>query len=267
MGAHSSAVAAYWAFFERFNLEDSAGWAAAMSYPHVRVSAAVRGADGGRFDTRTASGVYADEAEYAAVMETAGWYRFKRTGWVRTQGIIPRVIHRSPTKVHLAGGWTRYRADDSEIVSNRVLYVATQTEHGWGLQARFGVDSWSRTDDFTSTGEAAVEAAEGMAQLLAQGDYAALAERLWYPFTIVNVGEVIRIESETEQIENAAGRQLAAVRGSARVVQAGRTGVNVAWTLTEGGAEREEILLLVQRDGEWKLAAASALPLAEGATS
>ena len=39
MGSHESPEAAYWSFFDRFNAKDAEGWAAAMSYPHVRVSA------------------------------------------------------------------------------------------------------------------------------------------------------------------------------------------------------------------------------------
>ena len=81
-----------------------------------------------------------------------------------------------------------------------------------------------------------------------------------YPFTIVEVGDVRRIESPDEQAAEASDHRLGAVPGSARVANAGRSGVNVAWTLVEHGVEREEILFLIQRDGEWKLAAASAMP-------
>ena len=260
MGAHPTPTAAYWAFFENFNAKDPVGWAGAMSYPHVRVSAARPPAQGGAFNPRTASGLYPTADDYATMATNAGWERFEATGWVRTQGVTPRIVHSSPAKAHLAGGWTRHRADDSEIISNRVLYVLTRTEDGWGIQARFGVDSFAKDDDFSASGEAAVQAAEGLAELLNDGDYEQLAARLWYPFTIVEVGNVRRIESEAQQMSDSSGRKLAAVTGSAQVVQAGLTGVTVAWTLIEQGVEREEILLMIERDGEWKLAAASAMP-------
>ena len=260
MGSHPTPTAAYWSFFETFNRKDPVGWAGAMSYPHVRVSAALPPAQGGSHDPRTPSFLYPTPDDYASGVNEAGWGRFEVTGWVRTQGVTPRVVHRSDTKVHLAGGWTRHRADDSEIISNRVLYVLTHTESGWGIQARFGVDGWSRDGDFSAQGEAAVAAAEELGSLLNENDYTGLAARMTYPFTIVEVGDVRRIESPADQIPDASGRELGAVPGSARVANAGRSGVNVAWTLVEQGVEREEILFLILRDGEWKLAAASAMP-------
>ncbi len=259
MGAHATPTAAYWSFFETFNRQDAVGWSGAMSYPHVRVSAALPPAQGGSYDPRTPSFLYPTPDDYVSGVSAAGWERFKATGWVRTQGVTPRVVHRSATKAHLAGGWTRYRADGSAIISNRVLYVLTRTDDGWGIQARFGVDGWSADADFSAEGEAAVRAAEALGVLVNARDYAQLAARMMYPFTVVEVGDVRRIDSPEAQVADAAGRELGAVPGSARVVSAGRRGVNVAWTLVERGVEREEILFLIQRDGEWRLAAASAM--------
>ena len=253
MGAHSSPTAAYWSFFENFNAKDPDGWAAAMSYPHTRVSAAPPSRT-----PRTTSGVYPKQADYARWAEELGWERFEATGWVRTQGVTPRVVHASERKVHLAGGWTRYRADDSKILTNRVLYVMTRTDDGWGIQARFGVDSFGEGGN-AAAGREAVAAAERLGALLNQGDHDAVAGLIDYPFTIVGVGEVLRIGSAAEQFANSSGRSLGAVAGSARVVQAGSSGVSVAWTLLENGVEREEILLMVGRGGEWRLAAASAI--------
>ena len=136
MGSHESPEAAYWSFFDRFNAKDAEGWAAAMSYPHVRVSASAPPTRGGRFDPRTASFLTPTPADYTSMATQAGWERFEATGWVRTQGLEPRRVHETDDKVHLAGGWTRYRADDSPIISNRVLYVLTRLEQGWGIQAR-----------------------------------------------------------------------------------------------------------------------------------
>ncbi len=260
MGSHATPTAAYWSFFETFNRKDPVGWSGAMSYPHVRVSAALPPPQGGSSDPRTPSFLYPTPDDYVAGVSTAGWGRFEATGWVRTQGVTPRVVHQSETKVHLAGGWTRYRADDSPIISNRVLYVLTRTETGWGIQARFGVDGWSRDGNFQAQGEAAVEAAEELGSLLNDRAYAQLADRMMYPFTIVEVGNVRRIDSQEQQITDSTTRELGAVSGTTRVVSAGQRGVNVAWTLVEQGVQREEIIFLILRDGEWKLAAASAMP-------
>ena len=255
MGAHPTPTAAYWSFFERFNARDPDGWAAAMSYPHVRVSAASPTPS-----PRTASGFYPEAADYARMAAEAGWGRFEATGWVRTQGVTPRVVHVSETKVHLAGGWTRYRADGSAIISNRVLYVMTRTEEGWGIQARFGLDGWTREGDFSAEGAAALAAVEEIAARVNRSDYAGLAELLSYPFTIIEVGAARQIENVEQQIADSAGRELAGAPGSARVVEAGASGVHIAWTLIEGGREREEILLMAKREDGWRLAAASAMP-------
>lgn len=250
MGSHATPTAAYWAFFENFNAKDPTGWAGAMSYPHVRVSAAAPSRT-----PRTTAGIYLDRDAYARWAEELGWERFEATGWVRTQGVTPRVVHTSETKVHLAGGWTRYRADDSEILTNRVLYVMTRTDEGWGIQARFGVDSFNAN----ASGEAAVAAAERLGELRNAGDFEAFAQRLLYPLTIVGVGEVHRIESAEQFLAVSAPQAIEAVPGSVSVVNAGTSGVNVAARRRVSGVELDEILLMVQHGNEWQLAAVSAI--------
>ncbi len=250
MGAHPTPTAAYWAFFDGFNAKSPDLWAGAMSYPHVRVSAA-----SGSPTPRTTAGLYPDQQAYARWAAELGWERFEATGWVRTQGVLPRVVHSSESKVHLDGGWTRYRADDTAILTNRVVYVMTRTAEGWGIQARFGVDSFS-TD---ASGEAAVAAAERLGELRNAGDFEAFAQRLLFPLTIVGVGEVHRIESAEQFLAVSAQQPIEAVPGSVSVVNAGTSGVNVAARRRVNGVEHDEILLLVERDGEWKLAAVSAV--------
>ncbi len=258
MGNHATPTAAYWSFFEQFNAKNADGWAGTMSYPHVRVSATEPTGVGDA--PRTASGLHQNAAEYAAVAVSTGWRRFEITGWVRTQGITPRVVHASPTKLHLAGGWARHRADDSEIISNRVLYVMTRTDEGWGIQARFGVDGWSRDGDFHAQGQAAVAAAESLGALHNASDFETFAARVSYPLTIVGVGEVTQIETPAEFLAVSTALPLSAVSGSAQVVNAGARGVNVAARRRAHGIERDEILFMVERNGEWKLTAVSALP-------
>ncbi len=265
MGAHPTPTAAYWAFFERFNAKDPVGWAGAMSYPHVRVSAAASTARAAarQVSPRTASGYYPTADDYAAMARNAGWERFEVTGWVRTQGVTPRVVHRSPTKAHLAGGWTRHRADDSEIISNRVLYVLTRTDEGWGIQARFGVDSYSNSDDFSTTAAGAVEAVGELVADLAKDDLDKFARRISFPLTIVGVGRVQQLESTADLIANFSGRAAGSRVGAisaASVANAGRTGVNVACTVQVDTVDRDAVLLMIEREGDWKLAAVSVLP-------
>ena len=255
MGAHPTPTAAYWAFFEHFNAKDPAGWAGAMSYPHIRVSAAPPRRQDAQPGPRTASGLYPTPEDYASMAANAGWGRFEATGWVRTQGLTPRVVHSSADKVHLAGGWTRYRDDDSAILTNRVLYVMTRMDEGWGIQARFGVDSFKAD----ASGEAAVAAAERLGELRNAGDFEAFAQCLLYPLIIVGVGEVHRIESAEQFLAVSAAQPIEAVPGSVSVVNTGTSGVNVAARRRANGVERDEILLMVQHGDEWQLAAVSAV--------
>ena len=115
----------------------------------------------------------------------AGWERFEATGWVRTQGLEPRRVHETDDKVHLAGGWTRFRADDSPIISNRVLYVLTRLEQGWGIQARFGVDSFVEGADRSAQEQHALAALALTMTTLEAGDVEAWLDCFHYPLTIV----------------------------------------------------------------------------------
>ena len=135
----------YWAFFEAFNAKDAEAWAGVMSYPHVRVSG------------RGSSRYFETPEEYAS---GRSWEQFEATGWVRTQGIEPTRLHESADKVHLAGGWTRYNDSDEPILSNRVTYILTRLDGSWGIQARFGVDSFTESENTEESATAAVDVVE-----------------------------------------------------------------------------------------------------------
>ena len=115
-----------------------------MSYPHTRVSA-------------TGQSPYYDTPEdYAA---RASWKDRVATGWVRSVGVDPVRIHESADKVHLAGGWTRYNVQDEPILRNRVTYIFTRIEGSWGIQARFGTDSFTEGEVVDSSAPVGVVAA------------------------------------------------------------------------------------------------------------
>ena len=262
MGAHSTPTAAYWAFFDRFNARDPDGWAGAMSYPHVRVSAARPPTPRGGVNPRTASGLYQTPDDYASMARRAGWERFEASGWVRTQGVTPRIVHASPSKAHLAGGWTRHRADDSEIISNRVLYVLTQTAEGWGIQARFGIDGYAQGEERRTERAAALSALERTMQALEAGKVDAWLGTFHYPLTLVGgAGEVTVIE-DAERMRDAYGDWASAalpIRYSADVLAAGRSGVTLAQSITRGGDSFAQAFLIAERGGDWKILAVSAV--------
>ncbi len=262
MGNHVTPTAAYWAFFERFNAKDADGWAGAMSYPHVRVSAAPARAREAQPGARTASGVYPTQADYAAMAANAGWERFEVTGWVRTQGITPRVVHSSAHKAHLAGGWTRHRADDSEIITNRVLYVMTQTEEGWGIQARYGVDGFTRGADRSAESEAALAALGRLMHTLEPGDVDNWLNCFHYPLTLVGGPAEVNIINDANEMRAAYGDwagQALPIHYTAEVIAAGVSGVTLAQSITRGDDSFQQAFLVADRDGEWKILAVSAV--------
>ena len=138
MADYANPEDAYWAFFEAFNAKDRDGWADVMSYPHTRVSA------------RGSVRYYQTPRDYA---EGASWEAIEATGWVRTRGIEPVRLHESADKVHLAAGWIRYDAEDEPILSNRVTYILTRVEGSWGIQARFGTDSFNEDESVQASAE------------------------------------------------------------------------------------------------------------------
>ena len=126
-----TALAAYWHFFESFNTRDAETFSAALNYPHVRVS------------SRATPAIVPTLADHAA---QASWERFLATGWDHTNGHEPRLLHATADRAHIVGGWTRVDANGGNVLMNRVTYIVTRTDQGWGIQCRFGIDGGSATD-------------------------------------------------------------------------------------------------------------------------
>lgn len=174
---------AYFGFFRADSAKNAPAWAACMSYPHVRVSAR------GRV-------VYYDTPEqYAA---DADWTPREATGWVRSEGIEPTRLHESADKVHLLGGWTRFNAQNEQILHNRVTYIVTKIDDSWGIQARFGVDSFTGELEADSAAKAESVVNQFISSM-AEANYAASAQMCREPLTIVGVGSVECITGEREK--------------------------------------------------------------------
>ena len=254
MGRYESPEGAYWAFFERFTAKDRGGWAACMSYPHIRVAPPREDAA-----ARSAARFYPTAADYAAA---ADWAPFEAAGWVRTQGIEPVRLHESEDMVHLLGGWTRFNADDEPIRKNRVAYLLTRLEGGWGIQARFGIDSWVEDADMSAQARAALEIVQGAIEAGTAGDFQAHSSLCHFPLSVVAPGQVIQIPTREELIEfesSRVGEGPAQVDSEVRAVQAGRTAVNVAVEMKVGGRTTKELVLVTLRGGRWGITAASAM--------
>jgi hypothetical protein len=236
---------AYEAFFTHFNAQDATAWANVMSYPHVRVSAGT-----------SSDAYYETPEEYAAA---ASWDQFKADGWVRTQRIPPIRIHESIDKVHIAGGWTRYNANNEPIRSNRVTYILPLLETGWGIQARFGTDSFENREDTSASKDAALRVVQSHLDAWDTGDLKGCAALARYPLTDVGVGTVARYKDEhAYEIALAAQNWSASANHTLQAQQVGRTGVNISVTATlADDSLTHAVFLVAQHEDEWQIVARS----------
>ena len=248
MGAYESPEAAYWAFFETFNAKSASGRAGAMSYPHIRVSAA-----------RAEPSIQATAEEYEA---SASWDAVERAGWAWTQPITPRVVHWSPDKVHFAGGWTRYRADDSVISQNRLLYIATELDEGWGIQGAFSVDGYLSGDDASESSQAAMAVIDRTMTTLAAGEVDAWLDCFHYPNVIVFAPGQLGYYETRAEVDQTYREYVSAAMPISHDTQVTATGPRAALveqSITHGPVSFQQCFLVVERDGVWATSAVSAV--------
>ena len=215
-----------------------------MSYPHVRVAAT------GRVE------FFQSAEEFAAA---ASWTEREATGWVRTEGISPKTIQTTHDKIHLAGGWVRYNAENQAILSNRVVYVLTKLQDTWGVQARFACgasDVWQDVAD-----EETRNVVRGFLQRLKAGDVIACTRLVRYPFIVVEMGTVHRFKDEasfgrTLPILNLTPAEISDVS----VVQNGKRGANIAVSFhSKTRYENNAIFLADRREGTYRIASVSTI--------
>ena len=261
---------AYHEFFRADSAQDANAWAAVMSYPHVRVSA------------RGQTAYYQTAEEYAA---RASWTQREATGWVRSVGVAPTRLHESSDKVHLLGGWTRYNAADEPILENRVTYTCTRvgsshgatatgsdasgqsrssvgaaapTRRSWGIQARFGTDSFVQGETYEMVG--AIDAVAGHLQAWRDGDLDAAAASCRFPFIEVGIGAVDTLRTPAEFAAALRPQVAPGTVAEVTVAQAGRVGAVVAAEWHDADGRRMRAVFVVgERDGRWRVGGRSAI--------
>lgn len=238
-----SPEAAYRGFFRADNAKNPPGWAACMSYPHVRVSA-------------TGSMVrYETPQQYA---DAADWTSREATGWVRSEGIEPERIQESDSKVHLAGGWTRFNAQNQPILENRVTYILTRIEDSWGIQARLGIDSF--TDGVVDeTEREATAVVEDFVAQLGKNQVDACAKLCRYPLTVVRIGDVITASEEhqvADLLASYVGQHVRAQKIKA-VQTRDRAAVVQVETQLQNGSIEQGVVLVAKVADNWRIAATS----------
>ena len=245
-------------FIDAWNTRDPAAFAATLQYPHVRPTADFNGR------------VFSDAVAYAA---TVDFQQVLATGWDRTRLDSATVIHSGDGQAHVAGRYTRLRADGSVIFSNQVLYVVTEKDGSIGIQARLaaGFDDLSE-DDREASASAALAAVERYLDAFNARDEEAMVAALHFPHVRVGVGRATVRESAAEYMEgfdfDAFAERLGWERSEAdsmEAIQVGARGVNVAVRITrygEGGARIhtfDTIYLVTEQDGKWGIRAGASI--------
>ncbi len=252
-----SPEAVYHAFFDRFNARDADGWAAVNAWPHARVSAADPDE---RIHWRPPTRIFNDAAEYVSAPL---WDELASTGWARTEPLPPTIAQSSAVKAHLAGGWTRIDSQGREQASNRIVYVMTRSDDGWGMQAQLKTDSFDPNDDLADAQRAALDAVESALALLGARDVDAYAQALAYPFTLIGppgvVFEIATPDDMAVAMRGAGDDALGASQGSARIVNCGRSGANVTFTVERDAVAQNALALVGQRGGVWRILAVSGI--------
>lgn len=262
----AQAIAAVERFIAAWNTRDPAAFAATLHYPHARP------------DPGGGAAIYAAPADYAATVDFAA---VEKTGWVRTRLDSARVVQLGPGpatptgdgpgKAHVAGQWTRLRADGSPILTNQVTYVVTETEGSIGIQARFSAGAPLADEAKRSAAaDAAVAAVKAYMDAFNRRDEGAWADTLNYPHLRLAGGAVKTWATRQAYVDEFDFDAFAKRYGwnrseweSVEAVQVAADGVNVALRATRRDAAGKALstfdtYYLVTRDhGHWGVRARS----------
>ena len=245
-------------FIEAWNTREPAAFAATLQYPHVRPTAD----NGGR--------VFADVAAYAATID---FDQVLATGWDRSRLDSAVVIHAGDGQAHVAGRYTRLRADGSAIWSNQITYVVVEKDGSTGIQARFaaGFDDLSEAER-EANASAAVAVINRYLEAFNARDEEAVVATFHFPHVRVGGGGVRISNSAAEYMDSfdfdAFAERLGWVRSEAdsmEAVQVGARGVNVAVRITRYGAgdtvihSFDTVYLVTEEDGHWAIRAGSSI--------
>ena len=107
-------------FMYSFNTRDMNSWSETLNYPHVRIA-------GGKVT------VWDTKEEYSA---TNVFNRLTATGWDHSAWVSRDVVLVSKNKVHISTVFQRYDKDNNPMKKYQSLYIVTNDEGHWGVQAR-----------------------------------------------------------------------------------------------------------------------------------
>ena len=107
-------------FMTHFNARDMEQWSETLNYPHVRFA----GSEVTVWDTKE---------EYSSVDI---FDRLTSTGWHHSAWLSRKVILVSEDKVHISTVFQRYDENNNPLNQYQSLYIVTNKDGHWGVQAR-----------------------------------------------------------------------------------------------------------------------------------
>ena len=107
-------------FMTHFNSRDMEQWSETLNYPHVRFA----GSEVTVWDTKE---------EYSSVDI---FDRLTSTGWHHSAWLSRKVILVSEDKVHISTVFQRYDENNNPLKQYQSLYIVTNKDGHWGVQAR-----------------------------------------------------------------------------------------------------------------------------------
>jgi hypothetical protein len=249
-----AALAALDYYLETWNSRDPDRWATSLHFPHVRPGP-------GAFELSDTPAQYASRVDFKQTLAT---------GWHHSEWTTRRVLHVSPDKVHAAGSWRRYTADDKPLVGSDITYIVTRQDGRWGVLSRFAAGPSGLTGaDAAAAAKQARQALDDYVAALNRHDEKALANALHYPYVRIAGRELELVRTPADFASSSEPGRLrtwfATRLDRVEAVQTSANGVNLAVTysrLERGGkamSSYDAVFLAVRRDGVWKIQAVSTM--------
>ena len=107
-------------FMTHFNERDMKKWSETLNYPHVRFAG-------------SEVTVWNTKEEYSAIDI---FERLASTGWHHSAWLSRKVILVSENKVHISTIFQRYDENNNPLKQYQSLYIVTNKDGHWGVQAR-----------------------------------------------------------------------------------------------------------------------------------
>ncbi|MGV0035559.1 MAG: hypothetical protein ACNYPE_11580 [Candidatus Azotimanducaceae bacterium WSBS_2022_MAG_OTU7] len=205
-------------FLTTWNSRDPENWATSLNFPHVRPSPF------GEINVADTAEDYVVGVDYGQLI---------KSGWDHSEWDYKHVLHTSPSKIHVAGQWSRYSAAGDIILTTPIVYVCTKVNGEWGIQSRLAVDYVDEDAD-EDTPELIIRSMNLIQDFIGHystGARDACAELLNFPHFSIGTGK-LNMTAEPEDFEIL---QVALITESAVAIQTGLHAMNVAVELSIAG--------------------------------